>query len=102
MSLVLTSFHSFVNHYVDHVLHVCEALLLEMTDDLSYEFFLRPDEQDTFLHDSSWDFNPLEVIDGDTLECTSVVGETLLVQLLFFLRILDKALALGRRLVRLL
>ena len=99
MSLLLTGLHSFVNHYVDHILHVCEALLLEVTNDLSDEFLLRPDEQDTFLHDSSWDFNPLEVIDGDTLECTSVVGETLLVQFLFFLRILDKAFAFGRRLV---
>ena len=96
MSLLLTGFQALVYHHVDHVLHVREALLLKVINDLRDQFLLSPDEQYTFLHDRGWDLDLLEVIDSDPFERTSVVGETLPIQFLFFLRILDKAFALGR------
>ena len=73
-----------------------------MANDLSYELLLGPDEQDAFFHYRSWDVDLLEVINGDAFESTSVLGKTLLVKLLFLLRILNKAFVLGRGLVRLL
>ena len=59
------------------------------------QLFLRPDEQNSFFHDTSWNLQFLKVIDGNTFERTSIRGKTLLAQLLFLLRILDESFALS-------
>ena len=59
---LLTSFHVRVEHHIDHVFDVLEALTLKMLEYLPDEFLLSPDEQHALLHDVGWDYQLFELV----------------------------------------
>lgn len=70
-------FLGWIEHHVDHILDVLEALVFEVEHDISNKLLLCPDEEDAVLHDFGRDNELFEVLDGCTTEGLATFISTL-------------------------